>query len=57
MNWKELKDIVDMHLQGLGVDEEMVEIDYIDINWCDPDEVEIGVTQGSDDRIEMTITA
>jgi hypothetical protein len=57
MNWKELKDKVDMHLQGLGVDEEIVEIDYIDINWCEADELEIGVTQGSYDRIEMAITA
>lgn len=57
MNWKEMKEKVDSHLHGLGVDEEMIEIDYIDVNWCEVDELEVSVTKGSDDRIEMTITA
>ena len=56
MNWKEIKERVDTHLQGLGVDEEMVEIEWIDITCCDAEDLEITVSQGSDDRVEMTIS-
>lgn len=57
MNWKELKEVVDSHVKTLGIDDEMVEIDWIDINWCNADDLEVSVTIGSDDRIEMTISS
>ena len=47
ITWKELRELVESKLDGLGIDEN-VEIEYIDFAWEDKDNVNVFV---SDDML------
>ena len=43
ITWKELRELVESKLDGLGIDEN-VEIEYIDFAWEDKDSIDIFIS-------------
>jgi len=56
MDWETFKQQIDEALASRGIKSDEVAIDSIDVSMPGDECLKINVTQGSDDRIEITVS-